>query len=121
MAVQVHGNAIRMPQGDTGCVKFVPENGEVHEDDKGVFTLTRRNGPAILRKILPLNASSGVFDMAFVHEDTASLKPDDYAWSFCVVREGEFDAVGRLTAAQMKHTPILMGKLTVMAVAGGAK
>ena len=121
MAVEVYGSTICMPQGDTGCVKFVPEGGEVRDNDKGIFTITRRNGPALLRKILPLNSSSRVFDMAFTHEETAGMKPDDYEWSFSLVRDGEFGADGRLTTAQMKHTPILKGKLTVLPVAGGAK
>ena len=119
MAVEVLGNAIRMPVGDTGAVKFVADSGEAAENDKGVFTLARRDGPAILRKILPLNGDA--FDMVFVREDTVGLKPDAYEWSFRVVRDGVFDASGRIEDAKGQHTPILKGKLTVLPVAGGAK
>lgn len=121
MAVEVHGTLIRIPQGDTGNVKFVADKGEITGEDKGVFTLARRDGTALLRKILPPDLEAGAFHMAFVYEDTAKLRPDSYEWSFRVVRGGAFDAGGRLNGAQGSHTPVLKGQLTVMEVAGGAR
>lgn len=121
MAVEVLGNTIRIPQGDTGPVTFVPDKGEAAVGDVGVFTLARRSGGAVLRKILPLNESDNSFSMMFVRSDTVSLKPEAYDWSFRVVRGGVFDENGRLIDAQGQHTAVLNGKLAVLAVAGGAK
>lgn len=121
MAVEVHGTMIRIPQGDTGSVKFVADRGEIADGDKGVFTLVRRDGTALLRKRLPPDPEVGAFHMAFVYEDTAKLRPGSYEWSFRVVRGGAFDANGRLTGAQGSHTAVLKGQLNVMEVAGGAR
>lgn len=121
MAVEVHGTLIRIPQGDTGNVTFVADRGEIADGDKGVFTLARRDGTALLRKRLPPDPEAGAFHMAFVYEDTAKLRPGSYEWSFRVVRGGAFDANGRLTGAQGSHTAVLKGQLNVMEVAGGAR
>ena len=121
MAIDVYGTRMRMAQGDTGSVKFAVETGEITDADKGVFTLARRDGTAILRKILPPDLKENAFPMALVYEDTVKLKPDSYEWSLRVVRDGTFDAGGRLTGAQSAHTPVLRGTLDVMKVAGGAR
>ena len=121
MAVEVHGTLIRIPQGDTGNVKFVADKGEITGEDKGVFTLARRDGTALLRKILPPDLEAGAFHMAFVYEDTAKLRPDSYEWSLRVVRGGKLDASGRLEDTQGSHTAILRGTLTILPVAGGAR
>lgn len=121
MAVEIHGTTIRVPQGDTGVVKFVAEGVDLTGDERGLFTLAARNGTAIMRKILEPDAESDVFQMPFVFEDTVNLKPDTYRWSFRVVRGGAFDARGRLLAADGSHTTVAKGVLAVLAVAGGAK
>ena len=121
MAVEVAGNTIRVPQGDTGTVKFVGEGEDIAKDDKGVFTLARRDGSTVLRKILPLNESDGAFHLPITYEDTAKLRPDTYEWSMRVVRGAVFDANGKLTDAQGQHTAVLNGRLIVLAVAGGAR
>ena len=121
MSVEARGMQIRIPQGDTGNVKFVAENGGLAESDRGVFTLASRSGAAILRKVLEPNLGDEAFHLPFVYEDTATLKPDTYEWSFRVVRGGEFDAKGRITDVHGSHTPILKGRLVIQAVAGGAR
>lgn len=121
MSVRVCGNLIRIPQGDTGCVKFVFEQGTAAQTDRAVFTLAQRNGPAIMRKILSPNLSDHAFHMMFIHGDTANLRPDTYEWSLRVVRDGTFDANGRLTNVKGQHTAVLSGMLAVLRIAGGAK
>ena len=120
MAVEVRGTMIRIPQGDTGNVKFAAD-GDLSDWDKALFTLARRDGSTILRKVLPPDLGDNAFHMAFVYEDTAKLRPGSYEWSFRVVRGGAFDANGRLTGAQGSHTAVLKGQLNVMEVAGGAR
>lgn len=121
MAVEASGMLIRIPQGDTGNVKFVVEQGEIADGDKAVFTVASRSGGVILRKILTPNMGDLAFHLPFVYEDTVGLKPDSYEWSLRVVRDGEFDSKGKITAVHGLHTPILRGKLTVQPVAGGAR
>ncbi len=121
MAVDVFGTRMRIAQGDTGNVKFVAGAGEITDEDRAVFTLARREGTAILRKILPPAPEENAFHLALIHDDTAKLRPDSYEWSLRVVRNGTFDADGRLTGAQGAHTPVLRGTMDVMKVAGGAR
>lgn len=120
MSVRVSGNLIQIPQGDTGVVKFVFEEGTTAED-RGVFTLAQRGGQAIMRKILEPDLNERVFQMTFVHEDTANLGPGSYEWSLRVVRDGAFDASGKLTGLKSLHTAVLGGRLIVLRIAGGAK
>lgn len=121
MAVEANGMLIRIPQGDTGNVKFVAEEGEIADGDKALFTVASRSGGALLRKVLTPNMSDRAFHLPFVYEDTATMKPDTYEWSLRVVRDGTFDDKGRITAVHGSHTPILRGKLTILPVAGGAR
>ena len=120
MAVQAMGMQIRIPQGDTGCVKFVAD-GALVESDRALFTVARRGGGVILRKVLAPDTGDSAFHMAFVYEDTAKLKPDSYEWSLRVVRGGVLDGDGRLEDTQGSHTAILRGTLTILPVAGGAR
>lgn len=120
MAVEVNGTMIRIPQGDTGNVKFAAD-GDLSDWDKALFTLARRDGSTILRKVLPPDLVGNAFHMAFVYEDTAKLRPDNYEWSLRVVRGGKLDASGRLEDTQVSHTAILRGTLTILSVAGGAR
>lgn len=121
MAIEVNGTMLRIPQGDTGMVKFVAEEGELSQEDLGVFTLARRGGAAILRKVLPPDMDEHAFSMMFVYEDTVKLKPGGYEWSLRVVRGGTFDESGRLTDAQGQHTAVIRGKMNVLGCAGGAR
>lgn len=121
MAVEASGMMIRMPQGDTGSVKFVVDEGTLTAEDKGVFTLARRDGSAILRQILPADLEANTFHMVFDYSDTAKLKPDVYEWSFAVVRGGVFDTGGNLVDVKGKHTAVLCGKLSILPVAGGRR
>lgn len=120
MAVQASGTQIRIPQGDTGNVKFAAD-GALSDSDRALFTLARRDGGVILRKVLPPDLVGNAFHMAFVYEDTSKLRPDNYEWSLRVVRGGVLDSSGKLTDAQGSHTPILRGTLTIQSVAGGAR
>ena len=120
MAVEVNWTMIRIPQGDTGNVKFVAD-GELSESDKALFTIARRDGSAVLRKVLSVDASDKAFHLPFAYSETARMRPDSYEWSLRVVRGGAFDAGGKLNSAQGSHTPVLKGQLTVMEVAGGAR
>lgn len=119
MAIDVMGSMIRMPVGDTGTIKFVADEGALSTEDKGVFTIARRDGTPILRQILPPDLEANTYHMALAYEDTAKLKPDAYEWSFAVVRGGTFDASGKLVSVKGKHTAVLAGKLNIMPVAGG--
>ena len=121
MAVEVAGTAIQMPQGDTGVVKFVAKKGSISDDDKGIFTLARRDGTMVLRKVIAPTAGENAFYMAFVHEDTARLRAGSYEWSFRVVGGGLFDAGGRIIQTDSQHTAIIRGRLSVMRIAGGAR
>lgn len=121
MAIDVMGNMIRMPVGDTGTIKFVAEEGSLIESDKGVFTLARRDGTPILRQILPPDVEANAFHMQIAYEDTAKLRPDSYEWSFAIVRDAVFDASGKLLDVKGKHTAVLCGKLSIMPVAGGRR
>lgn len=121
MAIDVMGNMIRMPVGDTGTIKFVAEEGSLSESDKGIFTLARRDGTAILRQILPPDMEANAFHMLLAYEDTAKLRPDSYEWSFAIVRDAVFDTSGKLIDVKGKHTAVLSGKLNIMPVAGGRR
>lgn len=120
MAVEAIGTQIRLPQGDTGNVKFVAD-GALDSSDRALFTLARRGGGVILRKVLPPNMDDSAFHMAFVYADTAKLRPDSYEWSLRVVRGGVLDDDGRITETQGSHTAILRGVMAVLPVAGGAR
>lgn len=120
MAVDVNGLHICVPQGDTGVVKFVPEE-PLGEAYRALFTVSRRNGGAMLRKVLVPNAQDGAFYMPFVYGETAAMKPDRYDWSLRVVRGGQLDGNGRLTDADSIHTAVLCGQMTILPVAGGAR
>lgn len=121
MAIEVSGTMMRIPQGDTGTVKFAAQKGELSGEDLGVFTLARRDGAAILRKILPPDLKENAFHMAFVHADTAKLHLGQYDWSLRVIRGGTFDADGKLTSVQSQNTVVLRGKISVMNFAGGVR
>lgn len=121
MAIEVSGTLIRIPQGDTGTVKFAVQKGRLSEEDQGVFTLARRDGPAILRKILPPDLKENAFHMTLVHEDTEKLHLGQYDWSMRVIRGGTFDGEGRLTSVQSQNTVVLRGKMSVMNFAGGVR
>jgi len=121
MAVEAMGMQIRIPQGDTGTVKFVCDKGDVSHSDRALFTIANRNGAAILRKVLSLNESDSAFHLPFTYEETAALKPDSYDWSLRVVSEGILDISGKIRDAKASHTPVLCGKLMILPVAGGAR
>ena len=121
MAIEVSGTMMRIPQGDTGTVKFAAEAGEISGEDQGVFTLARQGGPAILRKLLEPDLEENAFHMAVVHEDTARLSQGQYEWSLRIVRGGTFDGEGRLTDAQSQNTVVLRGKMNVLSCAGGVR
>jgi hypothetical protein len=121
MAVQAMGTQIRIPQGDTGSVKFTYAKGEVSADDRALFTVANQNGGAMLRKVLTPNDSDLAFHLPFTYGETASMKPGSYNWSLRVVRDGTLDVNGRITDVQGSHTAVLNGRLTILPVAGGAK
>ena len=121
MAIEVSGTMLRIPQGDTGTVKFAADEGELSMEDQGVFTLARRDGTAILRKFLSPDLEENAFHMAIVHEDTARLRPGQYDWSLRVIRGGTFDGEGRLTGAQSQNTAVLRGRMSVLSCAGGVR
>ena len=121
MAVEVHGTSIRIPQGDTGLVKFVCEGETVSDGMVGIFTVARRDGEAILRKLLPAVTETNSFDMAFAYGDTDKMRPDSYEWSFRVAGEGVFDTSGRLTGAKSLNTQVVKGVLHIVRVAGGSR
>lgn len=115
------GMQIRIPQGDTGSVKFTYDKGEVASEDRALFTIANRSGVALLRKVLTPNESDNAFHLPFSYSETAGMKPDSYSWSLRVVRGATLDGNGRITDVQGSHTAILRGTLVVMPVAGGAK
>lgn len=119
MSLEIMGNTIRIPQGDTGATKFVCEGGKIDDKERALFTVVR-NDVITLRKILEPDVD-GSFPLAFTHEETAKIRPDTYGWSLRLVGGGTFDANGRIVSAKSCHTPVLAGKLIVMAVEGGAR
>lgn len=120
MAVEAMGNTIRMPQGDTGVVKFVPDKREIASDDRALFTVVNRSGATLLRKVLSPD-DDGVFRLPFVYDDTARMKPDTYEWSIRVVHNATLDASGKIVSVDTMHTPVTLGKMVVLTVAGGAR
>lgn len=121
MAIEVSGTMLRIPQGDTGIVKFSMEEGQLDEGDQGVFTLARRDGASILRRMLTPDLNENAFHLAVAHEDTASLRPGPYEWSLRVIRGGTFDEEGRLMDARNQNTVVLRGKMSVLGYAGGVR
>ena len=71
--------------------------------------------------MLSPNDGDNAFHLPFVYSETAGMKPDSYDWSLRVVRDGTFDANGKIVGTQGSHTAILKGKLTILPVAGGAR
>lgn len=120
MAVDVMGLHIRIPQGDTGMVKFEADN-PLEPECRALFTLTRRNGGVLLRKVLVPDEEGHAFCLPFVYSDTAAMKPDTYDWSIRVVYGGVLDGQGRLLDTQFSHTEVLCGRFTLLPVAGGAR
>ena len=100
MAVKAMGMQIQIPQGDTGCVKFVYESGMVQEKDRALFTIASRSGVPILRKVLSPTDRDSAFYLPFTHEETVGLKPDSYEWSLRVVRGAALDTSGRIIGTQ---------------------
>jgi len=121
MAVEAMGMQIRIPQGDTGTVKFVYDKEELTGDATALFTIANRNGGVILRKMLSPVENEGAFHLPFTHEETANLKPDSYDWSLRVVENGTFDTNGKIRSAAVSNTVVLCGMLTILPVAGGAR
>ena len=121
MAVEAMGMQIRIPQGDTGSVKFTYDKGEVSAEDRALFTVANQSGAPILRKVLSSNDTDLAFHLPFAYDETSGMKPGSYDWSLRVVRGGTFDANGKITAVKGSHTAILKGKLTILPVAGGAR
>lgn len=121
MAVEAMGMQIRIPQGDTGTVKFTYDKEELSGEARAVFTVANRSGGTLLRKVLAPEENEAAFQLPFTYEETANMKPDSYDWSLRVVEDGTFDANGKLRSAKASHTPVLNGKLTILPVAGGAK
>lgn len=119
MAITISGNMIQMPQGDTGPVAFVVKRGEATTEDTGVFTLAQRDGMPILRKVIA--PSGNTFHMMFTYADTAKLRPDNYRWSFRVLRNPQFDTHGNLLNTQGQHTPVMEGRMMIFPVAGGVR
>ena len=121
MAVEALGVQIRIPQGDTGCVKFVYEAGKVDAEDRALFTVATRSGTPVLRKVLTPDDMESAFHLPFVYEETSVMRPDTYEWSLRVIRGGELDNDGRIVSVQHSQTAILKGRLTILPVPGGAK
>lgn len=120
MAVDVMGNHIRLPQGDTGAVKFEADS-PIEPDCRALFTLSRQNGVALLRKVLVPDEEEQAFYLPFVYSETAEMKPDSYEWSIRVVQGSVLDGQGRLLDAKFSHTDVLRGRMTILPVAGGAR
>lgn len=121
MAVEALGVQIRIPQGDTGCVKFVYEPGMVKAEDRALFTVATRSGIPVIRKVLSPGDMEDAFHLPFMYDETSVMKPDTYEWSLRVIRGGELDENGRIVSVQHSQTAILKGRLTIMPVPGGAK
>lgn len=121
MAVEAMGTQIRIPQGDTGTVKFVYDKAGLTGDARALFTVANRNGGTILRKVLSPDEKERAFHLPFAYEETANLKPDSYDWSLRVVENGTFDTNGKIRSATASNTVVLCGKLTILPVAGGAR
>lgn len=119
--VEVYGNSIRMPVGDTGPVMFQAQKGEIAEADTGVFTLARQDNTPYLRKLLKPNMTDHAFHMMFVHSDTAKLKPGSYGWSFRVVQGAKYDAYGKILDTESQDTPICEGVLILRGIKGGVR
>lgn len=109
-----------MACGETSPVKFQITEGEIEEEDRGVFTLAGRNGKPLLRKIIAPNKEENCFDMMFVFEDTAGLRAGGYDWSFRVMKNAKFTEKGKIEQADLQDTLVCRGELRLMELAGGA-
>lgn len=117
--IEVMGNTIRIPQGDTGATRFVSEGNRVDDKERALFTVAQ-NDTIVLRKNLAPD-EDGSFPLFFTHEETAKLRPATYGWSLRLVGDGAFDANGRIVSAKSCHTPVMSGKFIVLPVEGGAR
>ena len=120
MALEIRGTRIYMACGETCPVKFLITEGEIAEEDRGVFTIAGRNGKPLLRKIIAPNEDEKSFAMMFVFEDTAGLRAGGYDWSFRVMRGAKVSAEGKIEQADMQDTPVIRGELRLLEPAGGA-
>lgn len=112
------GSCIVGYQGDTGGVAFeVTLNGEApQESDLALFTVARRNGSVVLQKVIA--PQEGRYRVPFVHEDTCSLKPDEYEWELRIACEAVVDGEGKITGMNELHTVYAGKRLIVKEVNG---
>lgn len=121
MALEIFGTTVYMARGETSPVRFEVTEGEIYAEDRGVFTIAKKSGEPVLRKIIEPDTQENAFLMMLVFEDTADLRAGAYDWSFRVVRNARFDEAGRIEEAQMNNTVIAEGELRLERVAGGAR
>ena len=121
MAVEVLGTQIRVPQGDTGAVKFVCNPGVIADSDRAMFTVSTRNGGVVMRKVLSPQIENIEFHLPLVFSDTSAMRPDTYEWSLRIVRGGTFGENGKILSADGINTPVIKGRMTIIPVAGGAR
>lgn len=121
MAVEIRGTTICMPCGETDPVRFEITEGEITEEDRGVFTIAEKSGKPLLRKIIAPNEERTGFDMMFTFDDTAEMRAGGYEWSFRVVKDAQIGDNGKIERLKTQQTPIARGELRLMGPAGGAK
>lgn len=74
------GNRIRITQGDTGVLRYVPQTSRVFtETDRAVFTARKRNGEQLVKLMLVPDAS-GAVRIPFTHEVTKEWPDGRHEW-----------------------------------------
>ena len=113
---KVCGRTIQVSQGDTGVLHFDVEDMPLGKRDRAVFTVKKRTGGVIMRKIAA--PEGNVFRIPFVNADTQSWKPDTYEWDLRIVLDPVYGAGGDVTDGREVITPFPPGALMVMKVVG---
>lgn len=113
---EVHGNCIRISAGDTGVIRFEAEGIELTPSDRAVFTVKRRGGGAVIRKIVEPEGNAIL--VPFVNGDTEKLHADSYEWDIRYVLDAQLDGRGEVTDGREVITPFAPGNLQVMKVVG---
>lgn len=112
----VIGRRIVLSPGDTGVVSFVPEDMQVGEGDRAVFTVSGRGGRLMLEKVAA--PEGNVFHVPFLSGDTDSWRAGEYLWDIRVVRSAVVDEGGRVTDGAEVITPFPPSPLVIAKAVG---
>ena len=112
----VSGRTIRLSRGDTGIIPFRVEGVTLTEADRAVFTVKRRNGAALIQKVIA--PEDNIFYVPFINDETDGWKEGEYSWDIRIALGAVLDQAGRVTDGREIITPWAPGMLEVVKVVG---